>query len=101
MKITLNQPALPGENLQVRQKPVPDGNRSGMSILMKTLMKLHLIVLLLVVGLSQVGATGYAQQITLKRRNSSLENILKEVERQSGYAFFIKKRKYCLFVMSL
>ena len=91
MKITLNQPALPGENFLVRQKPVPDGNSCGMSTLMKTLMKLHLIVLLLVVGLSQVGATGYAQQITLKRRNSSLENILKEVERQSGYAFFYKE----------
>lgn len=57
----------------------------------RTFMKLNLVVLLLGLGFSQVNASSYAQQITLKREKSNLETILKDLEKQSGYTFFYKK----------
>ncbi|MBL1409450.1 SusC/RagA family TonB-linked outer membrane protein [Sphingobacterium faecale] len=59
--------------------------------LTRTLMKLNLIALLLGLGLSQVDARTYAQQVTLKRQKTNLETILKDFEKQSGYTFFYKK----------
>ncbi|SKB70761.1 TonB-linked outer membrane protein, SusC/RagA family [Sphingobacterium nematocida] len=59
--------------------------------LCRSLMKINLITLLLGLGLSQVDASTYAQQVTLKRQKTSLEAILKDFEKQSGYTFFYKK----------
>lgn len=59
--------------------------------LSRSLMKINLITLLLGLGLSQVDASTYAQQVTLKRQKTSLEAILKDFEKQSGYTFFYKK----------
>ncbi|GGH27728.1 SusC/RagA family TonB-linked outer membrane protein [Sphingobacterium alkalisoli] len=101
MKINLNQPAHQGVDFHARyadfprEKPYSSGkhneNIHTMGTLTKTWMKLNLIVLLLLIGISQVDARSYAQQITLKRKNSSLEIILKEIEKQSGYVFFYKE----------
>ena len=59
--------------------------------LSRSLMKINLITLLLGLGLSQVDASTYAQQITLKRQKVSLETVLKDFENQSGYTFFYKR----------
>lgn len=56
-------------------------------------MRINLITLLIGLGLSQVDAHTYAQQISLKKQKSSLESILKNLEKQSGYSFFYKKNE--------
>lgn len=68
-----------------------DKNINSARPLPRTFMKLNLVVLLLGLGFSQVNASSYAQQITLKREKSNLETILKDLEKQSGYTFFYKK----------
>lgn len=57
----------------------------------KSLMRINLIALLLGLGLSQVDAHSYAQQVSLKKQKVNLESILKDLEKQSGYSFFYKK----------
>lgn len=57
----------------------------------KTLMKINLVALLMGLGLSSVNANTYAQQVTLKRQKASLEAVLKDFEKQSGYTFFLQK----------
>jgi len=59
----------------------------------RSLMRVNLITLLIGLGLSQVDAHTYAQQITLKKHNTSLQVILKDLEKQSGYTFFYKKNE--------
>ncbi|MDF2516548.1 MAG: SusC/RagA family TonB-linked outer membrane protein [Sphingobacterium sp.] len=61
--------------------------------LSRSLMRINLITLLIGLGLSQVDAHTYAQQISLKKQKSSLESILKNLEKQSGYSFFYKKNE--------
>ncbi|WP_346089031.1 SusC/RagA family TonB-linked outer membrane protein [Sphingobacterium ginsenosidimutans] len=61
--------------------------------LSRSLMRINLITLLLGLGLSQVDANTYAQQISLKKQKSSLESILRNLEKQSGYSFFYKKNE--------
>lgn len=68
-----------------------DKNINSARPLSRTFMKLNLVALLLGLGFSQVNASTYAQQITLKRQKSNLETILKDLEKQSGYTFFYKK----------
>ncbi|MFT3750699.1 MAG: TonB-dependent receptor [Agriterribacter sp.] len=36
------------------------------------------------------GATGFAQNVTFSVRNTSLEKVLKEIRKQTGYSFFYK-----------
>ncbi len=69
------------------EKPTPLFARP----LSRSLMRINLITLLIGLGLSQVDAHTYAQQISLKKQKSSLESILKNLEKQSGYSFFYKK----------
>ncbi len=61
--------------------------------LSRSLMRINLITLLVGLGLSQVNAHTYAQQITLKKRKASLSSILKDLEKQSGYTFFYRKNE--------
>ncbi|WP_205966345.1 TonB-dependent receptor [Parapedobacter sp. SGR-10] len=56
-------------------------------------MRIQVIVLLSVLCLTQVNAFTFGQKITLKTDKGSLESILKELERQSGYTFFYKKNE--------
>ena len=71
------------------------GERERSSLIARTipkaLMKINLIALLIGLGLSQVDASTYAQQVTLKRNKASLESVLKDLEKQSGYTFFYKR----------
>lgn len=102
MKISLNPFFLNGKDGLLstlpKQVPLPKvlgrTNRNtflGGPLIAHSLMKINLITLLIGLGLSQVDASTYAQQVTLKRQNVSLETILKDFEKQSGYTFFYKK----------
>lgn len=55
-------------------------------------MKVQIIAFLMGIGLLQVHANSYGQNITLKQSNITLESTLKEFEKQSGYVFSIKRR---------
>ncbi|WP_293918360.1 MULTISPECIES: SusC/RagA family TonB-linked outer membrane protein [unclassified Sphingobacterium] len=54
-------------------------------------MKVQIIAFLMGIGLLQVHANSYGQNITLKHNSITLEGTLKEFEKQSGYVFFYKK----------
>jgi hypothetical protein len=62
----------PNKSLK-REKQIPFFARP----LPRSLMRFNLITLLIGIGLSQVDAHTYAQQITLKKHNASLQVILK------------------------
>ncbi len=49
------------------------------------IMRVNLIVVLLIAGFLQVSANGFAQKITLQKNNISLEDVFKEIRKQSGY----------------
>ncbi|WP_217602451.1 TonB-dependent receptor [Chitinophaga sp. GbtcB8] len=48
---------------------------------------MKLTVLLMTITLLQVHAAGYAQTVTLSQRNISLDQVFKEIRKQTGYAF--------------
>ncbi len=48
-----------------------------------------LIHLLLLVCFCQANASSYAQKVTLHEQNTSLEKVIKKIEKQSGYVFFL------------
>ncbi|MBL7737286.1 MAG: SusC/RagA family TonB-linked outer membrane protein [Chitinophagaceae bacterium] len=53
---------------------------------------MKLTIFFLLAACLQVGASGYAQRITISLTNVSLDKIFKEIERQSEYHFFYKDR---------
>ncbi len=59
--------------------------------LITVLMKIQIIAVLIVLGLMQVHANSFGQNINLKSRGTNLERVIKEIEKQSGYYFFYKK----------
>lgn len=48
---------------------------------------MKLVVLLLTVACLQLRAAGYAQQITLKEKNVSMEKVFEQIYKQTGYQF--------------
>jgi hypothetical protein len=42
----------------------------------------------LLVACLQVQAIGFSQKLSLSRKNASLENVFKEIRKQTGYLFF-------------
>ncbi|MFD1629778.1 TonB-dependent receptor [Pseudopedobacter beijingensis] len=56
--------------------------------LSKILLAMKLTVLLTLFACLQIKAAVYSQQISLSVKNVSLENVIKEIRKQSGYAFF-------------
>jgi TonB-linked SusC/RagA family outer membrane protein len=48
---------------------------------------MRLITILLLAGFLQVSANGYSQKITIRKNNASLENILLDITRQTGYSY--------------
>src|ERR1700754_274364 len=55
-------------------------------ILFKTFIVMKLLILLVVLTCFQVhAATSYAQNITINVKNASLETVLKQIRKQSGY----------------
>lgn len=51
------------------------------------LLAMKLAVVLLIAGLLQVNAAGFAQKITISRENVSLKQVLTEIQQQTGYHF--------------
>ncbi|WP_346316616.1 TonB-dependent receptor [Chitinophaga sp. YIM B06452] len=50
---------------------------------------MKLTYFLLLACFCQVHASSYAQKVTLHEKNASLENLIRNIERQSGYVFFL------------
>lgn len=53
----------------------------------KTLLVMKLIFLLVITILFQASASSFAQKITLNKKNSSFNSIIKEIRNQTGYDF--------------
>lgn len=66
-----------------RRKPIP--------IINSTLMKLSLAIPLFMAATLQVGAVTIGQTITLKKKNLKIEQLLKEVKKQTGYNVFFNE----------
>ncbi|MBN8857525.1 MAG: TonB-dependent receptor [Sphingobacteriales bacterium] len=60
--------------------------------LTKTLLIMKLTAILLLSACLQVSAIGFSQQITLKVKKKSLEQVCLEIGKQSGYQFFFNER---------
>lgn len=50
---------------------------------------MKLITALLIMGIMQVSASSFAQRITINQKNASIEAILEEIGKQSGYDVFV------------
>lgn len=59
----------------------------------QTLMRINLTCLLLLFSLLHVAASGFAQKITLSKRNITLEQLFKEIKSQSGYDFLYERQE--------
>ncbi|MDN5288014.1 MAG: SusC/RagA family TonB-linked outer membrane protein [Mucilaginibacter sp.] len=55
----------------------------------RLIMNLKLTSILLLLLITRVSATSFAQEITLKRNNISLEQLFKEIKKQTGYDFLL------------
>jgi TonB-linked SusC/RagA family outer membrane protein len=55
--------------------------------LRKLMLVMKLTTVLLIAAMMQVSAAGYAQKVTLRRTNASLENIFSAIRQQTGYDF--------------
>lgn len=58
----------------------------------KFLLVMKLTMILLIAALMQVNAAGYAQKITLAKKNASLIQVLKQIRQQSGYNFIYNQK---------
>lgn len=56
--------------------------------LSKILLTMKLFAVLMLIACLHVKANVFSQQVSLKVKNVSLENVIKEIRKQSGYAFF-------------
>lgn len=94
MNLFLNPFLQKGEN-HVQQVNFWTGKSQKESLLARTLpqvlMKVNLIATLVGLSLTQVDASTFAQQITLKKQKTTLESVLKTIEKQSGFTFFYQK----------
>lgn len=75
---------------QIRHKCAFNVKAHDCPMLTKTILVMKLTAFLLLVACLQVSARGYSQKISLSARNTSLEKVLKEIEKQTGYSFWYK-----------
>jgi TonB-linked SusC/RagA family outer membrane protein len=54
----------------------------------KLVLVMKLTTILLLVGILHLSAATYSQNVTISRRNASLETIFKDIKQQTGYLFF-------------
>lgn len=54
----------------------------------KILRIMKMVIFIMIVTCLQVSAKGYSQKITLSEKNTTLEKVFKEIEKQSGYLFW-------------
>nr|WP_199076563.1 SusC/RagA family TonB-linked outer membrane protein [Pedobacter sp. ASV19] len=53
----------------------------------KYIMRINLTIIIIASCLIQVSAAGYAQKVTMDKKNTSLQDVIKEIRRQTGYDF--------------
>ncbi|MFA4869560.1 MAG: SusC/RagA family TonB-linked outer membrane protein [Pedobacter sp.] len=58
------------------------------TLLFKIMLIMRLTTVILIASILQVSASTYGQQITINRKNVSIESLLKEIRTQSQYDFF-------------
>ncbi len=78
------------QKMTYRKMSPPMGSFSHLKkrLLGKKILKvMKLVVLLLTVTCLQVSATSYGQQVTLKKKNASLEKVFEALYQQTGYQF--------------
>jgi TonB-linked SusC/RagA family outer membrane protein len=54
----------------------------------KILLVMRLTTLLIIIAVMQVSATGFAQKVTLNQKSTTLNQVFKEIRRQTGYNVF-------------
>lgn len=59
----------------------------------QTVMRINLTCILLLMTLMQVSASGFAQRLTLSRKNITLEQLFREIKAQSGYDFLYEPQE--------
>ncbi|MEJ2883247.1 SusC/RagA family TonB-linked outer membrane protein [Pedobacter sp. GR22-6] len=59
----------------------------------QTLMRVNFTCILLLLTLLQVSAAGFAQKISLSKKNISLQQLFKEIKSQSGYDFLYEPQE--------
>src|SRR5690606_28529123 len=62
--------------------------RKNLKNLPKILLAMKLTVLLILIACLRMQASVYSQQINLSLKEASLERVIKEIRKQTGYAFF-------------
>ncbi len=67
----------------------------------KLILQMKLIALLLTLGLLQAGATGYSQKVTLRKKNISVQDLFKSIEKQTGYVFFYNSEDIPITLVSI
>lgn len=72
-------------------KPGVQNKGRPKSVTTKTLMIMRLIIAIMLFFTLQVSANGFAQKVTIQKRNVHLIQVFKDVERQTGYLFFYDK----------
>lgn len=63
-------------------------SRAGRFFTSKLFLIMKLTVILLIVGCLQVSARGYAQLVTLSKKNVTLPEVFRAIKQQTGYSFF-------------
>ncbi|WEK21631.1 MAG: TonB-dependent receptor [Candidatus Pedobacter colombiensis] len=59
----------------------------------KLIMRINLITILMIATILQVNASGFAQNVTFTGKNVSLEQVFKEVRKQTGYNILLSVKK--------
>nr|WP_121271140.1 SusC/RagA family TonB-linked outer membrane protein [Pedobacter schmidteae] len=59
----------------------------------QTVMRINLTCILLLISLMQVAASGFAQRLTLSKKNITLEQLFREIKAQSGYDFLYEPQE--------
>ena len=76
--------------IQKRRGPSYIGDRHHRLLSSRTILVMKMIFIFSLAFCMQVSASSYSQKITLVAQNASLEKVLKEIEKQSGYSFWYK-----------
>ncbi|RZS75902.1 SusC/RagA family TonB-linked outer membrane protein [Pseudobacter ginsenosidimutans] len=71
--------------------PMSIPERGGKRLLTKTLLVMKLTILLLTVSILHANAGGFAQSISLQGKNLPVEQVIKSVEKQTGYVFLYSR----------
>jgi TonB-linked SusC/RagA family outer membrane protein len=58
----------------------------------KLFMVMKLTAILMFIGIMQLSAAGFSQNVSISRRNADLETIFKDIKSQTGYTFFYTEK---------